>query len=552
MKKYILMAGMAAALGACTDLDTDIKTYYTEFPDNEIAVSSEFEGCYYYHRNEAWFGRNFWEGMFLCTDEAAGICLNADWYDNGRIYFPTVHDFRTENPGVGLMGDMMNGCNYTNQRILLYGGADGTDPIVAPLRAIRAYYHFWMMDIYGDVPLLDHVYDDDEEITRQPRADIAKFIESELLAVIPDLSEENNDNTYGRPNKWMAEALLAKLYLNWGVYTNDITTVTGSTPNEKLNDCVAWCDELINSGVFEIGKGYRKKFFPDNGVQIKDFIYAVPFDATVLDFANNKYSAAHSMMRFCDYRKGTYCSPVQWGWYPNTTRAGTYLITPEAVDRFCLEGDERNEIIAVGEQTVWDSDFNITDEPVIVYNDTRFRRELGPLDFKKDFEWEDISMLNVGAGDDLEVCMKGARCFKYPANPIDDTIAPGNYIGQSNDIPVFRLADIYLMKAECILRGATATNGDTPASLVNAVRDCASAPHCTSITLDELLDERTRELIMEPWRRNDLIRYGKFENCCAWKVASSPASMADVNKRLFPIPSGEMSTNTNWSQNPSY
>ena len=85
-------------------------------------------------------------------------------------------------------------------------------------------------------------------------------------------------STYGKPNYWMAAALLAKLYLNWGVYTNDITTVNNSTPNPKLNDCVYWCDKIIESGLFEVGVGYRQKFYPDNGVHIKDFIYALDVD----------------------------------------------------------------------------------------------------------------------------------------------------------------------------------------------------------------------------------------------------------------------------------
>lgn len=88
---------------------------------------------------------------------------------------------------------------------------------------------------------------------------------------------------------------------------------------------------------------------------------------------------------------------------------------------------------------------------------------------------------------------------------------------------------------------------------MNEVRDCSHAPHVTGTpTLDELLDERSREFIMEPWRRNDLIRFGKFENCAKWKVQADPANMADVHRRLFPIPTGEMNTNTNWKQNPGY
>lgn len=553
MKRYIkafILSGLLSGLASCTDLDTPIKGNYTQFPDNDIAVSGEFEGCYTYQRNEAWFGRNFWEVAFLCGDEAVGINLAGVYDDNGRFRDGSIHNFRPDLQGVGLMGDMLSGISYTNTRIMLYGGADGTDPIVAPLRVIRAYYTFWMMEFYGDVPILERQAEEGEVVDRQPRADVARWIEKELLEAIPDLTEKNDASTYGRPNKWMAEALLVKLYLNWGVYTNPITQVTGDTPNEKLNDCVKWCDELINSGVFEVGKGYRKKFFPDNGVQIKDFIYAIDFDPQKYGNGGWKYAGGTEMNRWWDFRKQTMCKPNLWGWKPENSIAGIFILTPEAVDRFCLEGDERNEMIGVGPQKAFDINFNRTDQDVIVYKDGRFRNEYGPLDFKKDFEWANIQLLDVGAEDDMANCLKGARLFKYPIREDDDK-KWGRF--QFNDIPVFRFADILLTKAECILRGATATMGHTAASLMNQVRDCASAPHVTGTpTLDELLDERSREFIMEPWRRNDLIRFGKFENCARWKVQANPATMADPNKRLFPIPTGEMNTNTNWFQNPGY
>ena len=137
-----------------------------------------------------------------------------------------------------------------------------------------------------------------------------------------------------------------------------------------------------------------------------------------------------------------------------------------------------------------------------------------------------------------------------------------DYIWQGNDIPVFRYADILLTKAECILRGAQPTLGHTTENLVNMVRDCSSAPHADVAAEANgdwkqlLLDERSREFLLEPWRRNDLIRFGKFENCAKWKVESDQANgrdcMSDPNKRLFPIPTGDLNTNTNWSQNPSY
>lgn len=548
MKNYIktaLIAGMAVISASCTDLDTKIEGSYTKFPDNPIAVSGEFEGCYYYTRNEAWFGRNFWEGVYLCGDEAVGINLAGVYFESGRYYTASVHDFNPDRPSTGLMGDLLSGISYTNTRILNYGGAEGKDAIVAPLRAIRAYYHFWNMELYGDVPIMDHIAQEGEMVVRSPRADVARFIESELLEVIPQLTEANDVSTYGRPNKWMAMALLAKLYLNWGVYTNDITTVNGSTPNEKLNDCVYWCDQLIDSGIFEVGKGYRKKFFPDNGVQIKDFIYAVPFDPATL---GTSYAGGAEFNRFADFRKSNLCVPCPWGWEPTNSLAGIYILTPECVDRFNLPGDERNIMVRVGEQYSFDTNYNLTDQKITVYNDARKRNPFGPLDYKKTFEWADISTLDVGE-ESLENCMKGARLFKYVPRQEDDNLWNRR---QANDVPVFRFADILLMKAECILRGANATKGQTPASLMNIVRDCASAPHVSNPTLDELLDERSREFIMEPWRRNDLIRFGKFEQTSGWKYQSSPATMTDVNKRLFPIPTGELNTNTHWRQNPGY
>lgn len=544
----LAMSAMVAGFTSCTDLDTEIVGNYTQFPNNEIAVSGEFEGCYHYTRNEGWFGRNFWEAVFLSGDEAVGINLNGVYDDGGRWRDGSLHNFRPDLQGVGLMGDMLSGISYTNTRILLYGGAEGKDPIVAPLRAIRAYYHFWMMELYGDVPILERQAEEGEAVERQPRADVARWIEKELLEVIPDLTEANDASTYGRPNKWMAEALLVKLYLNWGVYTNPITEVTGTTPNEKLNDCVKWCDDLINSGIFEVGNGYRQKFYPDNGVHIRDFIYAVDFDPEKLGGGGWKYAGGTEMNRWWDYRKSTSCKPNFWGWSPTNSIAGIMILTPECVDRFNLPGDERNIMIAVGPQKAFDKDFNRTDEDVIVYTDSRFRKPLGPLDYKKDFEWANAQLLDVGE-ETLENCMKGARLFKYPIRQEDDE-KWGRF--QKNDIPVFRFADILLSKAECLLRGATPTLGHTAASLVNMVRKCASAPTVGAITLDELLDERSREFIMEPWRRNDLIRFGKFENCARWKVAASPTTMADKNRRLFPIPTGEMNTNTNWKQNPGY
>lgn len=542
--KFLLLSGVLTGCLSCTDLNTDLDTKYTEFPDNEIAISGKLEACYYYFQTEAVFGRNYWEGVVLQGDELMGVSFNGSYFDNGRLVHPSTHNLNPDTPGAGAMGDLMAGITYSNKIIVELGGEDQKDPIIAPVRAIRAFYHFLLMDMYGDVPLLDHAVAEGEIIERAPRADVARFIESELIEIIPDLSEANNANTYGRPNKWMAQALLAKLYLNWGVYTaSDVTTVTNDTPNEKLDELVAVCDEIIKSEIFEVGEGYRKKFFPDNGIHIKDFIYAVNFDPVKNP---TRYIGGHQLDRFMTFKKANSCDGMgPWGFVPAKSLAGAYILTPECVDRFNLEGDERNLVILQGPQYITDPvTYEFTTTPLMYKGEqVNYTKEI-------EFDPDKLSEMSVGADSDPKNIQKGCHLGKYPSQA-SDFIDRDRVSG--NDIPIFRYADILLTKAEAILRGATATLGATPASLINEVRDCSNAPHIEgTVTLQDLLDERGREFVGELWRRQDLIRFGQFENDWGVKNEINPSAKTDKWRRLLPIPTGVMDTNTNWEQNYGY
>ncbi len=559
MKTYIkllLLSGVLIVVGACTDLDTDIKSQYTEYPTSDIALSARLEGCYYFLRSEAGLGRNYWEGTLLQTDEIMALTMNGGWYDNGRMLFPTTHDLRYDLAGVGVMDDLMSGCTYTNQTIsqLEMEGIDETT--LAPLRAIRAFYLYMIMDLYGDTPLLNHVLDDDEVLNRSPRAEVAQYIESELLDVIPMLTEDNDATTYGRPNKWMAYALLAKLYLNWGTYTaGDVENVTydTATSNPKLNDCVAACDAIINSGVFEVGTSYFIKFCPDNGVQIKDFIYAMPFDPVTL---GTGYDGGTELDRFLSFRNcnettdasGNPCGP--WNFQNSSNGGGIWVVTSEAANRYNLPGDERNNLVMTHYQYIRNSynNYQLTDdilyfqgEPIVYTNIDDYT------------DWQDFSTLDVGPTDNAASLMAGYRLCKYPCE--DDCYSQYSR-KQGNDIPIFRYADILLTKAECIFRGATATRGDTPASLINEVRDCSGAAHVEdvegTVTKQVIIDERGREFICEMWRMQDLIRFGMFEDDWGFKNTLNPSAATDKWRRLLPVPQGVMERNTNWTQNKGY
>ena len=577
MKNYInsfILLGLGAALGGCTDLDIDLDNRYTELPKNDIVVDAEFNSCY---RNlHGWFGRDYNEGVVNQGDEIMGVCYGlGNYYDDGRAINGSIHSLTLNNWNTRMIMDCMGACTQTNEKIVQYGGPDKNDPIVAPLRAIRAYYHFWMMELYGDAPIMDRPIGEEEAVDRLPRAEVARWIETELLDILNQeggLSKANDVSTYGKPNYWMAAALLVKLYLNWGVYTHDITTVNASTPNEKLNDCVKWCDEIIKSGIFEVGYGYRRKFFPDNGVHIKDFIYAYDVDPAT------KGDGTTTWHRWFAFKKEGLLKPTMYGWSNPLSVAGNTVLTLEAVKRFCLENDERNEMVLSGPQYAMDANFNFTDEPIMIYKDPDDPNSLKwQLNFHAEFNFDDGSIYSLGdesmpaatnmtvaAGIALLNIQKGARLCKYPPRQEDYTLWNRQ---QANDYPIFRYADILLTKAECLMNGATPTMGHSVESLVNEVRDCSHAPHVSgAFTLQDLADERSREFILEPWRRNDLIRWGMFENDWGeknqykvWDDAGHTQfhwvereGAKDPNRRLMPIHIDVLNRNTNWSQNPGY
>ena len=112
----------------------------------------------------------------------------------------------------------------------------------------------------------------------------------------------------------------------------------------------------------------------------------------------------------------------------------------------------------------------------------------------------------------------------------------------SNDFPILRYSDILLTKAEAQFRSGT---GD-PLSLVNQVIGRAGATQYTSVTADNLLTERGREFFYEGWRRQDLIRFGKYNDARQFKPASTP------NKNIFPIPAQQINANPRLVQNPGY
>lgn len=536
MKNIIKMTLAAAVLGitaSCTDLDVDVKSKYTEYPNDPVAIEGKMSDVYYSFRQA--LGNNYNRVQTFSSDEATGVSFGTDYFDKGENIHPSIHNFMSGDAPANYWTDLASGITKCNKIIEEF---KETPKVAAPARLMRAFYHFILMDSYGDVPVLDHLPADNEAVVRSPRKEVAEFIEKEVKECLPDLSDNNDASTYGKPNKWMAEALLIKLYINWGVYTcGDVTKYdVATTKNSKLDECVKYCDDIIGSGLFNLNDPYRKKFMFDNGPQIKDFIYAMPYDK--VSAQGLLYGRYRAFRRIDDGDTQGY-----YGGKMGKSCAGICAMNPEFADLFCLEGDDRNDAVLKGKVFIHDAiTGEETDQPYI-YKGTQ-------LELTKTITLQEGGLATLNCGATPDGWRQGYRSIKFYPNP-NEYSAYNRY--QSNDVPIFRYADIILTKAEAIKRGATATNGDTPQSLFNKIRSYVHAPlldHDPS--LQEILDERGREFFDENWRRNDMIRFGTFESEYGFHKHSNPDARFDKTCRILPVPDDILKENTNWEQNPGY
>lgn len=538
--RYIISSAlMALATVGCTDLDVDIKSVYTEYPtDSEIAIEARISNAYFAFRDA--IGRRYDEGISCNSDEYTAVSFGGDYLNDRDMANFSLHSVDQDacKNQLNVYSEIQGGITKCNQILMDLG--DENVSVSAPVRAARAFYTFLLMDNWGDTPIIDYrLLGADGIVDRSPRADVARWIEIELLEVRDDCPTEVSSETYGTPTRWMVDALLAKLYINWNVYTQDVTSASWSSTatNEKLNDCVAACDDVIKSGLFDLSDDYKKKFMYDNGPHIKDFIYAMPFDAIT--------QTGMTYARFRTWRQGQkdngfYSVPLA------SSVGGNMALTPEYAELFCLPGDRRNDVIA-GDANAETFDVYQYDATTGEKTNVRNTYQGTPVVFTKKITLTTQDG-DLNTGKNLTGWVQGYKSIKFFPN-VEEVNAHSR--NQSNDIPIFRYADILLMKCEAIVRGASATNGDTPQSLFNQIRSYVNAPTISSTpSLQDILDERGREFLDEHWRRNDLIRFGDFEREWGFKYLNPNANA--LTNRLLPLSRDILNVNTNWKQNNGY
>jgi len=501
------VASLCWGIQACTDLDSEIfdQAEASRFPATEAELLSTVGATYAELRG-------FFDPPLVLleatTDELVVPTRGPDWYDNAAWQLMAKHEWTPVSPG------QINGSWEWAYRVIANAninltslGAseleiEGKESIIAEVRMLRAFAYFWLLDMYGNVPIVTETTPPGNPPQSQ-RAEVFQFVEQEILAALPNLQAGNGLNLYGRFTKGAAHTLLAKLYLNAEVYTG--------TP--RWQDVVAYTDSVINSPVgytlYGVGSpgNFLDLFAVDNGNNPSTWvenIFTIPYDRTLAGGMNPQ-------MRTLHYAQGAVYGLNTNPWNGFATRAEFYnLFTDE---------DQRKNMWLVGPQ------LNNQGE-VITFTDAVDNRNKQLI-----FTPQITSLERAFANE-------GVRSVKYEVQ------RNNNRTDQDNDFVVFRFADVLLMKAEALLRLG---NSGEALTLVNQVRARAGASPLNSLTLDSLLEERGREFAWEGWRRNDLIRFGKYTQD-TWEFKTNTQSF----RALFPIPAQQLANNPNLTQNPGY
>jgi hypothetical protein len=524
-KYLVLVVLIMAVIAGCTKLDVDVQSQLTNnnFPDNPVEYIAASGPVYTQLRSQ--YAQSYWFMQELCTDEAVVVARAGNWYDGGKWRDLHYHTWTIDHEHVNTTWQWgFSEVSTCNRILALFNNLpdDATKrTTIAEIRTTRAFTNYLMMDLYGNIPLIKNFGDSTTLITT-PRSQVFQYIESEIKSVLPDLNTQVGPITYGRPTRWMAFALLAKMYINAEYYTG--------VP--RYNDAVAMCDSVIQSKKFLLDANYLGMFNIDNGPQVRDFIFAIPYDNML---AKGQYFARYSLHTAL---KDKYDIPF----IPSDPMA----TLPDFYSLYNDPDDVRNKQWLVGKQ------YDNMGNPIVIHTtkaglDQTYKGADAsiPVDYQLEFTPAltldasvDPAKLDVG-NDELGKA-KGYRNNKFFP---DNTSLDRN---QSNDVPVFRLADVLLTKAEAILRGGNITFGESSLALVNQVRARAGAALLSSVNLQMILDERGRELAFEGWRRNDLIRFGKWENKWGYKTDANPSH------RIYPIPATQRQLNPRLTQNPGY
>ncbi len=447
------------------------------------------------------FFRMFWNLQELTSDE--GICA---WINDPGIYDLDISQWTASN---ALVGGLYNRSLYSvtvansflkesAPDVVAGRGITGADAeeikhYAAEARFLRAYQYWVLMDLYGNPPFVT----ENDPIgsfvpPRISRTDLFDYIESQLKNIEPDLVAPQQ-NEYGRADQAADWALLARMYLNAEVYTG----------TAHYSDALTYSKKVLDAG-YQLKPTFREIFYADNNVNNTEVIFPINYDAANTQSYGGTTFLVNSSING-DMDPASFGVPTG-GWGGNRAK-------PTLPNLFADQSGS-------------------TDSRALFYGT---KKEVDKVD-----EFTD-----------------GLRVTKFRNINSDGTVPADAGTFCSIDFPLFRLAEMNLIYAESFLRNG---GGDKTTALqyFNALRERAygnTTGDVSDIVLDDMLNERGKELCWEGSRRTDLIRFGKYTGSSylwQWKGGVKDGTGIDSHFNLFPIPSTDLVANPNLIQNPGY
>ncbi len=501
----------------CTNLD---ETVYSGLPRDQYINSPQMffsaSGQAYSTLQNYCTEQSLWTLNMISSDECCvPINPSGEWGET-RYQELQTHSFPVNNKLIRTGWDFVfDGIAACNDAIYEMNRSEAQFPernkLISQVRLLRALYYYWAVDAWGNIPFSTDPTD--KSMPPQKGRDyVVPFLITEITESIQHLDITRSTENYSRFTQGAANALLAKIYLNHQEWVG----------TAKWAEAEAACNAVFTSGAYSVESSYKANFEMGNQISGENML-SIPYDNVYTTSDNNGFT-----LHF---------------WGLNQILASKFNITATVWDGFVCQPDfftkyetgdtRRDDTWLFGQQ------YDINGNPIMT----------GGVNYVIDPQFPETTFPRFGGASTRRQSNQGARIWKWTYQIDGVLVDADNMIGMGNHFAIFRYADVLYMYAEALLRQSK----DLNALLANAdfqrIRTRAGLAPFTAgtLTLESLYTERGSEFAWESWRRNDMIRFGKYLGT-GW----SKPDVSSPTRKLYPLPEERRRVNPNLIQNDGY